>query len=199
MPVDFLTRQFYMQAAAEYAAVPPHGKFVDNRNRFMNLLPLPARILDLGCGGGHDGRAFRDAGFQVTAVDASTEMATFASARIDQKVIVRSFQDLTFTEEFDGVWASASLLHVPSEELPDVLRRVRCSLRRGGLLYASFKEAEKDWRDKGGRLFCAMTPTLLGDYLAGADFTVDAIERHEGHGSDAMATMWILAFARKLT
>jgi SAM-dependent methyltransferase len=195
MPVDVPTSRFYAQAAAEYAAIRPHGKFVNYRDRFMSLLPSRGCILDLGCRGGHDSRVFLDAGFKLTAIDASVEMAALASARIDQNVIVRAFQDLDCTDEFDGVWASASLLHVQTAEIPDIFQRIRCGLRPGGLLCASFKEAESDWRDMYGRIFCAMTASLLCEYLTAAAFNVDAIERYEGYGSDALPTTWIWAFA----
>src|SRR5688572_23445819 len=122
-------------------------------------------------------------------------MAALASARIGQSVIVCSFQDLDCDQEFDAVWASASLLHVPSYELPDVLQRVRRCLGAGGLLCASFKEAESDWRDANGRLFCAMTAALLRKYLQASEFEVDAVERYQGRGSDAMPTTWLWAFA----
>ena len=196
MPADHLTTRFYEKEAAEYAAVPPHGTFLDYRIRFVSLLPGCAHILDLGCGGGHDSRAFRDAGFEVTALDASAAMAALASARIGRNVIVRSFQELDFIKQFDAAWASASLLHVPFDELLDVLIRVRRSLRTDGLLCASFKEAEKDWRDQRGRLFCAMTAALLHECLAQAGFEVDIIDRHKGRGSDAMPTTWLWTFCR---
>lgn len=196
MPSDILTTQFYEKEAAEYAAVPPHGTFLDYRNRFVTLLPGRAHILDLGCGGGHDSRAFRDAGFEVTALDASAAMAALASARIGLNVIVRSFQELDFAKQFDAVWASASLLHVPFDELLDVLIRVRRGLRTDGLLCASFKEGEKDWRDQHGRLFCAMTATLLRERLAQAGFDVDIIDQFQGRGSDAMPTTWLWTFCR---
>lgn len=92
MAADSVTTRFYEKQAAEYAAVPPHGTFLDYRNRFVSLLSTRARILDLGCGGGHDSRAFRDMGFEVTPLDASATMAALASERIGQSVIVRSFR-----------------------------------------------------------------------------------------------------------
>jgi SAM-dependent methyltransferase len=196
VPADILTTQFYDKEAAEYAAVPPHGTFLEYRNRLVSLLPGRAHILDLGCGGGHDGRAFRDAGFEVTALDASAAMAALASARIGRNVIVRSFQELNFVKQFDAVWASASLLHVPFDELPDVLIRVRRSLRTVGLLCASFKEGEKDRRDQNGRLFCAMTEALLREHLTHAGFDIDIIDQYQGRGSDAMPTTWLWVFCR---
>jgi SAM-dependent methyltransferase len=196
MAVDAPTSSFYARAAAEYAAAPPHGAFVQRRNHFVRLLPSDAHILDLGCGGGHDSRAFKDLGFDVTAVDGSAEMAAIASRRIDENVIVCIFQDFDLRNEFDGVWASASLLHVPSAELQDVLERVQRCLKLGGLLCASFKEADEDWRDGNGRLFCAMTETALRKHLEGVGFQVESVERHKGYGSDSMPTNWLWALAR---
>jgi hypothetical protein len=49
------------------------------------------------------------------------------------------FQDISWQDQFDGIWACARLLHVPVAELPDVMHRLCNSLKRGGVLGASFK------------------------------------------------------------
>lgn len=120
--------------------------------RFLAHLPASAYILDAGCGSGRDARAFRARGHTVTACDASPALARLASAHCGLTVQVRRFQELTWQGRFDGIWACASLLHVPADELPDVLRRLAAALKPQGILYASFKHGQGE-REHGGRYF----------------------------------------------
>ena len=66
------------------------------------------------------------------------------------------FQEVDFKEEFDGIWASASLLHVPSQELKNVLVKLYQSLKSGGVFYASFKYGDFDG-ERNGRYFHNLT------------------------------------------
>jgi len=121
-------------------------------SRFLPLLPAGGRILDLGCGSGRDSRFFLEQGFQVTAVDGSEELCRLASRYIGREVLCMDFQDLAFENCFDGVWACASLLHVPRDSIKDILARIHRALARGGVLYASFKAGNGE-RTRGDRLF----------------------------------------------
>ena len=119
---------------------------------FLALLPADAHILDAGCGSGRDSRYFLDQGFEVTAFDGSPAMVELASAYIGQPVLHLFFQDVNFKETFDGVWASASLLHVPGDEIDEVITRLSDALKPGGVFYLSFKYGDGEvMRD--GRLF----------------------------------------------
>jgi SAM-dependent methyltransferase len=132
---------------------------------FLALVPPGGAILDAGCGSGRDSRYFKDHGYQVVAFDASEEMVRLSSAVLGQPVLHLTFQELEFEEEFDGIWASASLLHVPRAEMDDVLQRLTQALRPGGVLYASFKLGEGEVvRD--GRLFNSYTEATFGEVLA---------------------------------
>lgn len=62
------------------------------------------------------------------------------------------FQDLNFDNEFDGVWACASLLHVEKGELPDILVKITKALKGGGILYVSFKYGDFSG-ERNGRFF----------------------------------------------
>lgn len=131
---------------------------------FMGYLPEGGRILDLGCGAGRDSKAFLEAGFQVTAVDGSVELCRIASEFIGQPVLCSTFQDYVPEEEFDGIWACASLLHIPSEELVGIMARLAGSLRRGGCFHVSFKYG--DFRGvRNGRFFQDMTEDSLRKLL----------------------------------
>lgn len=119
---------------------------------FIERLPPGAHILDAGCGSGRDSLAFLRLGFRVTAMDASAELARRAEALLGQPVLVLRFQELDFEEAFDGIWANASLLHVPRAEIDDVLERLIRALKPGGILYVSFKQGPGEVL-RHGRLF----------------------------------------------
>ena len=123
-----------------------------NYTDFLSKLPEGSHILDAGCGSGRDSKNFIDLGYEVTAIDASEAMCTLASEYIHQPVKQMKFQEIDFKEDFDGIWACASLLHVPSHELPEVLQRLRRALKPQGILYASFKYGEFEG-ERNGRYF----------------------------------------------
>jgi SAM-dependent methyltransferase len=119
---------------------------------FLSRLPAQARILDAGCGSGRDMLAFLKLGYFVEAFDASEKMAELASKVTGRAVAVARFQDVDYKSEFDGIWACASLLHVPASEIDDVVLRLANALKPDGILYASFKLGYGE-RLKDGRLF----------------------------------------------
>lgn len=135
------------------------------RERFLAHLPAHSHVLDAGCGSGRDARAFLEAGYRVTAMDASARLAELASRHIGQPVKVRRFQEVDWTDTFDGVWACASLLHVPRTELPAVLHRLARALKPGGILYASFKYGAGE-RDSEGRQFTDLDEPALAEILS---------------------------------
>ncbi len=106
---------------------------------FLHELPEKAKILDAGCGSGRDAYAFKNRGYEVEAMDASKKMVFLSSHLLDQKVHQLTFQEMAFEEVFDGIWACASLLHVPTTEFPVTLKNLSHALKPKGLLYASFK------------------------------------------------------------
>lgn len=119
---------------------------------FLTLLPSRAHILDAGCGSGRDSLAFLKRGYEVTAMDASESMVKLASCHTGRPVLHMSLDQLRFQDRFDGVWACASLLHVPKHGLPMLLKQLSLALKADGVMYASFKYGEEEVvRD--GRLF----------------------------------------------
>jgi AcrR family transcriptional regulator/SAM-dependent methyltransferase len=142
------------------------------RSRFLVHVPHPAdappHLLDLGCGSGRDALAFRQAGYRIDALDASAAMAGLAREHAGIPVRVLRAQDLEDSEAYDGIWACASLLHVPWDALPDVFRRLERALRRRGVLYASFKPGEGERTVDDGRHFTDMTEARLRDRIRDA-------------------------------
>lgn len=132
---------------------------------FLELVPAGGRILDLGCGSGRDARAFKERGFSVVAADASAEMVRLTVEYAGVEACLCRFDELEFDPEFDGVWACASLLHVPRAEFDGVVAKVARVLKPGGVLYASFKPGEWEGQ-RAGRWFTDWTAEQLGEMVA---------------------------------
>ena len=149
--MDDATLQFYRRNAESYAA---WAKGPSTRlSGFLGLVPEGGSILELGCGAGNHAAEILARGFVLRATDGSPEMAEIASRRLNHPVATMRFDELDEHEMFDGVWASACLLHVPKDELTDILRRVHRALKSGGVFYASYKAGDGDDRDSLGRYY----------------------------------------------
>ena len=109
---DKTTLRFYAEKAEIYVASGPHGASLHLPD-FLKKLRPGARILELGCGSGRDAEAMIKAGFDVEPTDGTPEIALKAEERLARKVRVMRFVELDSNEEYDAVWANASLLHVP--------------------------------------------------------------------------------------
>lgn len=165
------TIEYYNQNAETFVKETLHADMDENRKRFLKYVRPGGKILDAGCGSGRDALAFRQAGYQVDAFDASEEICRLASENLGFPVRCLRFQELEGEAEYDGIWACASLLHVPGDELPNVIQRLKKLLKPGGILYASFKKGEGD-RSKGGRYFQDMTEEKLKDLFETAGLIV---------------------------
>ncbi len=121
-----------------------------------NLTKKSGKILDLGCGSGRDSKYFKSLGFQVISIDASEELAKKASKYIEQDVIIGDMRDIEYEDEFIGVWACASILHLEIKDIEIVFRKIFKSLEKGGIFYASFKYGDENYI-KNGRKFINFT------------------------------------------
>ncbi|HRW67863.1 MAG TPA: class I SAM-dependent methyltransferase [Candidatus Competibacter sp.] len=166
---------------------------------FLARIPAGGAILDAGCGSGRDARAFLERGYSVTAFDASPTLARLAATHTGLPVHVQRVQDLDQRRRFDGIWACASLLHVPSCELPDVLRRLAAALKPGGILYASFKYGQGE-RERGGRRFTDLDEAGLAALLQVAPyFTVLETWMTADRRPERAAERWLNSVLRAKT
>ena len=98
----------------------------------------PFTILDFGCGPGRDLKAFTGLGHVAVGLEGSARFAAMARAYSGCEVLEQDFLKLDLpAARFDGVFANASLFHVPGGELPRVLRELHASLKPGGVLFSS--------------------------------------------------------------
>ncbi|HEX7232716.1 MAG TPA: class I SAM-dependent methyltransferase [Candidatus Binatia bacterium] len=116
-----------------------------NRNALLNHLcgSGPFRILDFGCGPGRDLKFFRDLGHDAIGLDGAERFVEMARNYSGCEVWCQDFLKLELpTEYFDGVFANAALFHVPSQELPRVLKELWTTLKPGGVLFSSNPRGE---------------------------------------------------------
>lgn len=115
-----------------------------NQDHFLSYLKPGDRILDFGCGSGRDTAYFREKGLAVDAADGSSEMCRLASEYLHAPVACMEFNELDAENLYDGIWASASIMHLEYEKLKEVFPKMICALKPGGILYVNFKYGEND-------------------------------------------------------
>lgn len=134
-----VTLEYYEENSQTFVASTLSVNMSGFYSEFLSLVQPGGHILDLGCGSGRDSREFIKRGFRVTAIDGSPTLCQLAEQVIGQPVLHLQFQDLFYQGEFDGIWACASLLHLPLEQIPDILKKIVVALKPNGVLYLSFK------------------------------------------------------------
>lgn len=196
MTNDDSTSSFYGDNALVYAT--RERNLPQNRlDTFLAALPAGASILELGCGAGQDAAYMLSQGFDVMPTDGSTELAKQAEALIGRPVRILRFETLDAREAHDGVWAEASLLHVPRASLPDVLDRIRRALKDGGIFHASFKAGDAEGHDTFGRYYNYPSAAWLTALLDEGGWRDIAMTEADGGGFDGKPTKWLYVKARK--
>ena len=100
--------------------------------------PPPFELLDLGCGPGRDLKTFTALGHRATGLEGSARLAALARTNSGCEVLEQNFLGLELpSSHFDGVFANAVLFHVPTQELPRILRELHATLKPGGVLFTS--------------------------------------------------------------
>ena len=111
----------------------------------------PFTILDFGCGPGRDLKAFTDLGHVAVGLEGSARFVEMARTHTGCEVLHQDFLRLDLPAgRFDGVFANAALFHVPTQELPRVLRELRATLKPRGVLFSSNPRGNNDegWNEE---------------------------------------------------
>jgi SAM-dependent methyltransferase len=134
-----ITLEHYNERALEFWQGTRGHDVSQNINALLEQIQgtAPFTILDFGCGPGRDLRAFTDLGHVVVGLEGSEKFALMAREQ-GYQVWRQNFLELELPDNrFDGVFANASLFHVPSLELPRVLLEIKATLKPGGVLFSS--------------------------------------------------------------
>ncbi len=193
---DESTSSFYNDNAATYAS----------RQRM-----LPIRRLDafpvaaasrrshprLGCGGGQDSAYMLSKGFDVTPTDGSPAVAKQAEVLLRHPVEVLRFEDLDEEEAFDGVWAEASLLHVPRAALPEVLERIRTALQPAAPSTPRSRQAKRKDTTASVATTTIRRRNCFPEMLSNGGWHNIVISEGDGSGYDGKPTRWLAVRTQK--
>lgn len=192
------TNQYYEEHAAEYAQRTLNADMATLRSRFLSTLPPRGRVLDAGCGSGRDLRVFVDRGFRASGIDASQSLVNIAQAFSGARCSVMRIEEMSFSAEFDGVWACASLLHLPRVVLPTAIARIHAALALGGVLFASVQEGNGEGIASDGRYFAYFSLSEFTDIVSGGNFEVESAWLTEDVlGRSDSQPRWINVLARQ--
>lgn len=169
--VDERTIAVYDAKAGEYAEVFTDRSPDQSLADFIALIPMGGNVLDLGCGPGRASVHMRDAGLIPDPLDASASMVALAQ---DQGLPARqaTFDDITGTAIYDGVWANFSLLHAPRDALPKHLSAIATALKPRGILHIGMKSGQGAARDGIERLYTYVETDELAALLETAGLSV---------------------------
>ena len=168
----------YNAKAAHYADTFGHDGPDKTLRSFIALMPQGGRVLDLGCGPGTASVHMREAGLVPDPVDASESMVVLATERFGLPARLGTFDDISGTAIFDGIWANFSLLHAPRSDLPRHFAALGQAIKTGGTIHLGMKTGAGTQRDAMDRLYTFVTVPELQGLLEDAGFRVT--HTHEG-------------------
>ena len=138
--IENLTIGHYNNNAESFRIGTKNHDVSQNIAAFLGSFPKDKKldILDFGCGPGRDLNVFKKIGHRPTGLDGCEEFCKMTQQLSKCPILHQKFLHLELEDSsFDGIFANASLFHVPSLELPRVLRELHCALRKEGILFSS--------------------------------------------------------------
>ncbi|MBL4747560.1 MAG: methyltransferase domain-containing protein [Magnetovibrio sp.] len=192
-----LTIKHYDRSAQDFWHGTKNHDVSQNYKAFLEAIEgdQPYTILDLGCGPGRDLHYFQTLGHDATGLDGSKEFVAMARSYSGCDVFHQDFLAMTLPQShFDGVFANASLFHVPSQELPSVLLELSATLKPRGVLLCSNPRGNNDEGVSGERYSCFFDLDTWRDYVTAAGFCeVQCYFRPPGlprHKQPWLVTVW---------
>jgi SAM-dependent methyltransferase len=193
---DKETLRVYDAKAADYAKlIDSDTKENPYLERFIARLPTGGRVLDLGCGPGLAATRMANAGLQVDAMDGSAEMVAMAAQHDGVTAWQATFDQITGTDIYDGIWANFCLLHASKEAMPHHLAAMVTALKPGGAFHIGMKLGSGSQRDAIGRLYSYYSEPELITLLGAAGLTAGETDHGRTVGLDGTEADWIVVAA----
>jgi SAM-dependent methyltransferase len=167
------TLEHYERRAREFREGTQNHDVSQNIDALLRHIsgPRPFTILDLGCGPGRDLKAFTALGHIAIGLDGAAHFVEMARKETGCEVWRQDFLKLDLPAgRFDGVFANASLFHVPGQELPRVLLQLRAALKPGGVLFSSNPRGTNEEGWNGGRYGAYHDLDSWRSHMTGAGF-----------------------------
>lgn len=183
MDPDERTRRTYDAVAETYhERTRDIDALLPAMDRFIDRLPTEPQVLDAGCGPGRDARHLAERGAAVVGLDFATgQLQVAADHAPDARLVQGDLRRPPLEQDsVDGVWATASLIHVPLGDVERALTGLRRVCRPGGALFVSMKPGPDGAEERAGgygtdtgRYVVTYAPAAFADRLRDAGFAVD--------------------------
>lgn len=189
------TDRFYEDHAVEYFSWTFGAQTQLVLDRFLSHLPAKASILDAGCGSGRDLKFFLSRGHCALGIDASTALVQMAAEYSGAPCEVARIESISHEERFDGIWACASLLHLPRDVFRPALRCLNRALKRGGKLFMAVQEGQGEAILPDGRLYVYYSEDDIRTSLDAAGLAVDELWTSQNSVEAVHQPVWINVIA----
>jgi len=179
-PTD-ITIETYNRTAHEFEKKAKNLHHVKEEKKFEKYLQPGSSILDLGCGDGRDAKIFSERGFKVTGIDLSDKMLDLARTKVALAIFKKmDIRNLEFPDNsFEGIWAVASLLHIPKKEIHKALSESYRVLKKKGIIYICVKVGEgeelkpdKRYDESAFKFYSYFQPTELERFVKKSGFKI---------------------------
>lgn len=158
------------------------------------------RVLDVGCGPGWETETFDDRGYDAVGLDRSAAFLDGAVDRHGGRYLRGEMRRLPVADDsVDGVWAMASLLHLPRADVDDALAEFARAARPGATLFCAVKHGDGtrpgDRYDEDTRAFTLFREDDLRERVRAAGFAV--VDSEVDAATDPGGDGWVRVSARR--
>jgi SAM-dependent methyltransferase len=198
--ITVLTLEHYNQNAEDFHEGTHDHDVSQNIAALLKYIEgeAPFTLLDFGCGPGRDLKAFAELGHTAIGLEGAARFVDMARAHGSGEVWQQDFLKLDLPDNhFDGVFANAALFHVPSQELPRVLRELYAALKPRGVLFSSNPHGHNEEGWNRGRYGAFYDLETWRRYLSAAGFD-ELTHYYRPTGQPRAQQPWLAAVWRRI-